>query len=364
MKCSHIKNDVERGLVQQQLWHDCMAIVTEPLIEAGTHGVEILCGDGNVRDVFPIVLSYSADFPEQCLIGCNKQSHCPMCNADEKNRGDLPSDGDERRFRVTAEIVRALDDQMDGMRHKSRTYDEFGLKAIQPFFVNLPHIDLDTLFTPDLLHQLHSGCFKDHLLQWFKTIMGRSEFDARFQKVSPFPGLRHFKKAISTLSQSTGKEMKELEKIFTVVIKGAPKVSPEARKAAVALLHFIYLAQLPCQSDRSIKALQTALQQFHKYKHVFVDSAGKICKGFHGIPKFHSLEHYARLILSKGSPDGFSTEAPERLHIEFAKKAFRATNKHEFIVQMIRWLQRQSSLDLARSYLEWCISRSSDDIHG
>lgn len=332
-----------------------MELLMEPLVEAGKHGVEMTCGDSYVRVVYPILMSYIADYPEQCLVGCSKQNFCPMCNANDSNRGDLPTEGNSRKLRKVADVVRAIDHRLDGNR-KSSYFDEFGLKDVRPFYARLPHVELGTLFTPDLLHQLHRGCFKDHLLEWFQAIMGDPEFNARYQKVTPYPGIRHFHKAISSLSQTTGKEHKEMEKVFAVVIRGAPGVSAEARKAAVALLHFIYLAQLPCQSDRTVKALYVALQQFHKYKHVFIGNApnGKeMCKGFHRIPKFHSLEHYMHLIQSKGSPDGFNSEAPERLHIEFAKKAYRATNKQEFVIQMVRWLRRRDGMSKQRAYVEW-----------
>lgn len=154
--------------------------------------------------------------------------------------------------------------------------------------------------------------------------------------------------------------------MFAVVIKGAPGIPEEARKAPISLLHFIYLAQLPYASDRSIRALQAALQAFHRNKHIFVDSKDCSCIDFHGIPKFHSLEHYEKLIRSKGSPDGFNTEAPERLHIEFAKRAYRSTNKHEYTIQMVRWLRRQCGMNMEDSYQTWRASllwkvRSKDD---
>jgi hypothetical protein len=54
-----------------------------------------------------------------------------------------------------------------------------------------------------------------------------------------------------------------------------------------------------------------------------------------------------------GTTDGFNTELPERLHIDFAKEAYRASNKRDYEEQMALWLQRQEAVFLRSSYLEW-----------
>src|ERR1700733_15820909 len=56
-----------------------------------------------------------------------------------------------------------------------------------------------------------------------------------------------------------------------------------------------------------------------------------------------------------GSADGFSTESPERLHINFAKNAYRATNKKNYIKQMTKWLTRQEACHRFANYLQWTV---------
>ena len=36
----------------------------------------------------------------------------------------------------------------------------------QPFTVHFPRADIHEMLSPDLLHQLIKGTFKDHLVQW------------------------------------------------------------------------------------------------------------------------------------------------------------------------------------------------------
>ncbi|KAI5983672.1 hypothetical protein EDD15DRAFT_2178657 [Pisolithus albus] len=52
------------------------------------------------------------------------------------------------------------------------------------------------------------------------------------------------------------------------------------------------------------------------------------------------MQHYVELISRFGSADGFNTESPERLHIDYAKEAYL-------------WLRRQESIDRFDAYLDW-----------
>ncbi|KAF9061038.1 hypothetical protein BDP27DRAFT_1385440 [Rhodocollybia butyracea] len=42
-------------------------------------GIEMVGGDGNVRKVYPLLCTYVADYPEQCLVTCTKYGTCPKC---------------------------------------------------------------------------------------------------------------------------------------------------------------------------------------------------------------------------------------------------------------------------------------------
>ncbi|KAG2068175.1 hypothetical protein BDR04DRAFT_1025221, partial [Suillus decipiens] len=63
----------------QQIFHNSMRVILEPLKEAGKHGVEVIFGDGHVRCIYLILACYVADYPEQCLVTCCKYSTCPKC---------------------------------------------------------------------------------------------------------------------------------------------------------------------------------------------------------------------------------------------------------------------------------------------
>ncbi|KAJ7214180.1 hypothetical protein B0H12DRAFT_1242211 [Mycena haematopus] len=198
------------------------------------------------------------------------------------------------------------------------------------------------------LHRQPQVVFKDHLVKWCTEIVGAAELDARFKAMNAFAGLRHFKKGISTISQWTGAEHKEMARVFLGVLAGA--VSARVLTVVKALIDFIYYAQLQSHTTRTLDALQASLDAFHADKQVFVEL--NIREHFN-IPKFHSLQHYVDAIRRLGSADGYNTESPERLHIDFAKKAYRASNRRDYTEQMALWLQRQEAIALRTSYLQW-----------
>ncbi|KAG1883702.1 hypothetical protein F4604DRAFT_1499489, partial [Suillus subluteus] len=54
-----------------------------------------------------------------------------------------------------------------------------------------------------------------------------------------------------------------------------------------------------------------------------------------------------------GTTDNYNTKATERLHIDYTKDAYRATNKKEILQQMTRWLERHKSMAAFDLVLQW-----------
>ena len=166
--------------------------------------------------------------------------------------------------------------------------------------------------------------------------------------MSSYPGLRHFKKGVSTVSQWTGTEHKEMEKVFLGIVAGA--VNLKVLTVARSLLDFIYYSQFQLHTSKTLENLEKTLKTFHENKDIFIELG--IRKDFN-IPKLHSIQHYVEAIRYLGSADGYNSESPERLHIDFAKAAYRASNKRDYLEQMAIWLQRQEAMWLKDSYLMW-----------
>ncbi|KAF8204494.1 hypothetical protein K438DRAFT_1757693 [Mycena galopus ATCC 62051] len=333
-----------RSLAKYRLFHQCMSVILASVVEAGKVGVKMVCADNFVRNVWPIFAAYVADYPEQCLVACCKENRCPECKVDPNSRRDhLP-----HNKRDEIETLYLMGRQRAG--EKDPAFETEGIRAVYPpFWKDLPYSDIFEVFTPDLLHQLHKGVFKDHLVKWCTEIIGQLEIDARFRQMPDHPGLHHFKNGISSVSQWTGTEHKEMEKVFLGLV--AAGAHPELVKAVRALMDFAYLASLQSHTSSTLLALRAALNDFHAHKNIFIELGGR--KDHFNIPKVHLLDHYKPSIRLFGSTDGFNTESPERLHIDYAKNAYRASNRRDYIIQMTLWLQRQESVARFTAFREW-----------
>ncbi|EIW79697.1 hypothetical protein CONPUDRAFT_43595, partial [Coniophora puteana RWD-64-598 SS2] len=338
-------SETTRSLEGQRLFHYCMDLIVNSLKEAGENGVPMTCPDTVVRQIYPILAAYIADHPEQCLIACCKENHCPKCLVGRDERGDLA----RSPMRTPRTHLSKAQKFEAGEIGSEEFENELGLRAVfDPFWGKLPHADIFTCLTPDILHQLHKGMFKDHLMTWCLDVLGKDGLDVHYRTMPPFSDLRHFKKGVSAVSQWTGTEHKEMERTFLGGLSGL--IENDIVTAAQSLLDFITLAQYESHTSDTLASMTKALQEFHKRKSIFTQLG---IRDHFNIPKLHSMAHYVDAIKLFGSATGFSTESPEHLHIDFAKRAYRASNKRDYLIQMTTWLRRQEALLLRTAYLEW-----------
>ncbi|KAJ3753363.1 hypothetical protein EV360DRAFT_87873 [Lentinula raphanica] len=124
----------------------------------------------------------------------------------------------------------------------------------------------------------------------------------------------------------------------------------DALTAVRAILDFIYLTQYSTHDEDTLSYMSDALDLSHTKKSSFIDI------GVHddlNIPKFHALQHYVEMIRLFGCTDNYNTEMFERLHIDYAKKGWRASNKREEFPQMTHWLARQENVQTFNKELSW-----------
>jgi len=331
-----------------RLFHEAMYKIFEPLRAIGRVGVEMASADGTIRSVHPILAVYPADYPEQCLVCLAKQGSCPVCCRDKDSLAEAGTSA-ARTPQQTLDIIR------NALYDRSRTSFEALCKValvdgfvVTPFWEGLPFTNIYSAIVPDPLHQLHQGIFK-HVLEWSQAIIGTSELDERLKRLPLSYGVRYFEKGWSSMSQITGPERKDMERIFLGVLSStsAPK---SVIRAVAALLDFIYTAQHTSHNTESLKELGNALTRWHANKAGFI--AAGVRNDF-DIPKFHMMEHYISSIKLFGTTDNYSTELFERLHIEYAKNAWAASNQRDALRQMITWLDRREKIGQFNTQMVW-----------
>ncbi|KZT55024.1 hypothetical protein CALCODRAFT_437726, partial [Calocera cornea HHB12733] len=353
-------------LARHRLFHHCISYILKDTIPAAKDGVLWAAGDGLVRRCFPILGAWMADYPEQCLVTCTRYLRCPIGSISYRNMGmELTGTEallDEEQYAhpcivrdqgATIAILSSL------LSHNHPTNSELGQHPPDPsppLFAKLPHAQIHSCLYPDLLHQLLQGMLKTQL-SWLIDIVGKKELDHGFQVLPPTDGARLFEKGITTLTQMSGEEHKDMARVILGVICSSAALQAlgedgrRVMRATAALLNFFYTASLETHSEKTVVLLRQALLQFHANKESFSLPGENPFR----IPKLHSLVHYPRAILEGGTLDNWDTQTTEGLHRPFAKLPFRESSGREntSMQEMTAWVLRHEKIAAFDALLRW-----------
>ena len=156
---------------------DCMRSLLKPLQTTGKEGLEVVCANGFIHCMYPILGAYVADHPEQCLVTCNHKHRCPHCLAAVNKLGLL----EKTVLHDVNSVLNEMEDTAVGV--STEEFMHQGLQPNNPFWVDLPYCNIFSCITSDLLHQLNKGVFKDYVIKWAtKCLVDReAEIDHCFQ---------------------------------------------------------------------------------------------------------------------------------------------------------------------------------------
>ncbi|TFK51466.1 hypothetical protein OE88DRAFT_1735362 [Heliocybe sulcata] len=223
---------------------------------------------------------------------------------------------------------------------------------LDPFTNDFPRADIHELITPDILHQLIKGTFKDHLVDWVVEYLASkhgkarsdailAQIDRRIGAVPLFTGLRRFPEGHG-FKQWTGDDSKALMKVYLPAIDGL--IPRDMVRAIRAFLDFCYLARRDVHTPTSLAQLQEALGRFHRYRAAFRDA------GIHidSLPRQHSLDHYFLAIMDFGALNGICSSITESKHIKAVKEPYRLSNRFKPLRQMLLTNQRRDKLAACR----------------
>ncbi|KAJ3998883.1 hypothetical protein F5050DRAFT_1566185 [Lentinula boryana] len=351
-------NDNDFRVFKKQLYHTSIAAILQPLRPGMERPVVRQCPDGHFQRIIYDLAAFIADYPEQVYLSGIVQGWCGRCSA-------LHSDLDGPSDRQTCKLDQILCAEYRG---EGRTlWDNFGMdEHITPFTSHFPRADIHEMLSPDLLHQIIKGCFKDMLVEWTLEYLAAEhgevkanqiidDIDRRLAAVPAFPGLRHFPHG-RRFKQWTGDDSKALMKIFLPAVAGY--LPDDMMKCLTAFLDFCYLVRCSDIDEISLTAIESTIQMFHHYRNVYETSG--VCKHF-SVPRMHSMIHYPHLVKEFGSPNGLCSSITESRHITAVKKPWRRSNRYQALGQILLTNQRLDKLAALRSTLmdQLLITRSN-----
>ncbi|KAH9849164.1 hypothetical protein C2E23DRAFT_737876 [Lenzites betulinus] len=373
---------------RRQLFHASLRTILEPLRAGMTVAEIVRCADGHFRRLIYGLGPYIADYPEQVLLACVVQGWCAKCTSHRTalDQGDLPW----RCHAHTQALLQALDLKV--------LWDEYGIvgdlvvslcssqrllpsvliltSMYKPFTTGFPRADIHNMLSPDLLHQIIKGTFKDHLVTWIGQYLELkhgevraaailADIDRRIAVVPSFPGLRRFPEGRG-FKQWTGDDSKALMKVYLPAIAG--HVPPKMVRALSAFLEFCYLVRRDVITTSTLAQIEDALARFHEHRVVFEELGVRPPDGL-SLPRQHSMMHYPYLIQLFGAPNGLCSSITESKHIKAVKEPYRRSNRYEALGQMLLTNQRLDKLAASRADFTSrgmlhgsCIRAAEDDV--
>ncbi|KAJ7201558.1 hypothetical protein GGX14DRAFT_536142 [Mycena pura] len=340
-------NDPAFRTFKRQLYHASFAAVLSSLKPGMMTPLVRRCPDGHFRRVIWEFGPFIADYPEQVQLAGIVQGWCTKCTAPAHDLdGGL---GDPRSQELTEQMIQALDGD------PKLLWENYGINTdVIPFTNDFPRADIHEMMSPDLLHQIIKGTFKDHLVEWVGEYIYLTyekpeadrimdEIDRRIAAIPVFSGLRRFKDG-RRFKQWTGDDSKALMKIYLAAIKDL--VPHEIVSALSAFLDFCYLVRRRDFDESTLQAIENAVSVYHQRREIFIQ---KHVRDSISLPRQHSMTHYAPDIKNFGAPYGVCSSITESRHITAVKRPWRRSNRFEALGQMLLTNQRLDKLAASRA---------------
>ncbi|KAJ3483016.1 hypothetical protein NLI96_g6599 [Meripilus lineatus] len=131
-------------------------------------------------------------------------------------------------------------------------------------------------------------------------------------------------------------------KVFIPAIVG--HVPDGVVQCVVSFMDFCYLARRSSHDTAALAQMELAHQSFIHHRQIF-KTVNIRPEGF-SLPRQHSLVHYVQSIKLFGSPNGLCSLITESKHITAVKKPWRASNRHNPLLQILQtnvWLSKISA---------------------
>ncbi|KAL4066172.1 hypothetical protein J3A83DRAFT_4360405 [Scleroderma citrinum] len=298
---------------KRQLFHSSLVCILQSLHPAMKVPETVLFGDKYFWHIIYGLAAYIADYEEQALLSC-------IVN--------LNADALYHHHEHAERAIDVLDLQ--------NLWEKYGIICdIVLFTNNFPCVDIYPMLSPNILHQLIKGGFKDHIVNWVKwylihihrrmeaeTFLGA--IDQWITVVAPFTRLHHFPQ---------GDDSKGLMKVYLAAIEGY--VPRDIIHTFHAFLEFSYLVCHNIIMEQTLHEINNTLGCFHHFHEVFWN-AGVI--NLFLLPQQHAMKHYHYLICQFGASNGLCSSTTESKHIKAIKHPYQCTNHYRFLESLYQAL--------------------------
>ncbi|KAF8986642.1 hypothetical protein BDQ17DRAFT_1393636 [Cyathus striatus] len=299
----------------RQLYHACLVKVFSPLWPGMTTPEIVHCPDGHLCCAFYGLGPYIADYPEQVWLTRIVQNWCPKCDV-HPNFLDCPESSPCLHC-DTSVLTTCFD--------PGTLWKDHGMQS------NVVVTDIHKLLSPDLLHQVVKGVFKDHLVEWILLYLVNEHSEKRSLEI--MEDIDH------RVSVWTGDDSKALMKVYLTALVG---YVPDCMiQCLVAFLDFCYIAHRNSFTPDDLHELEDALAHFHEHCQIFVETS---VRDDLSLPRQHSLVHYINSIHLYGSPNGLCSSITESKHIKAMKEPWRHSNRCNALIQMLQTISRLNKL--------------------
>jgi hypothetical protein len=165
-------------------------------------GIELHCADGFIRQGFPIIAAWIADYPEYTCLTKIIGGLCPICEIPRKKMGhEKNSSGqyDPNKYKLNSYPYRcSISYKAKVIAGKKHELYEAGLRSCHNNLWNYPLCNVYSLWNPDKLHLFYIGLVKTLLGNWLLPFLSRGQlrkrFNRRFISVPKYPNLHWFKR--------------------------------------------------------------------------------------------------------------------------------------------------------------------------
>ncbi|KAJ7191279.1 hypothetical protein GGX14DRAFT_579131 [Mycena pura] len=246
-------------------------LLDDDFIKACDDGLEILCYDKILRDVFPWIYLYGADYPERVLLATVRNMGgcpCPRCFIKKLQIAETGMKRDMQR----RQNIRKVDHWWLAQIEKARTgIFNRGLGVNSAFVEALlkdnswvptrnAFAKWQIMFVPDVLHEVELGVVKALFIHIVRLLYAHgdsavSELDARFRQIPTFgrATIRKFLRNVSEMKQFAARDYEDIIQCALPPLEGLyPQFNKLLLDVCFDLATFHGMAKLRLHTNKAV----------------------------------------------------------------------------------------------------------------